>query len=39
MRNVNVPTLIEEFEEHVGQAALEIAHKDQNEPLGEGTEL
>jgi hypothetical protein len=39
MRNINVPTLIEEFEEHAAEAAMEIANKDQMDPLGKGSEI
>jgi len=39
MRNVNVPTVIEEYEEYAAQAALEIANKDQKDPLGKGKEI
>jgi len=35
MRNMDVPTVIEEFEEYAAQAALEIANKDQKDPLGQ----
>jgi len=39
MRNINVPTLIEEFEEHAAEAAMEIANKDQMDPLGKGSQI
>ena len=38
MRNINVPTVMEEFEEHAAQAAMEIANRDRKAPLGKSSE-
>lgn len=39
MRNVNVPTMMEEFEELAAKAAVEIATKDEKDPLGMGSQM